>query len=345
MNSTNQIVDECFRSDISKMRVLFEKAFRLRKENFPDVIYFYTPGMVHFDMPFHKAINPFRFPAISITGKRCHLGCEHCRGKILESMIPVEKPQNLLDVCLKISKLGGEGCLISGGSLTDGRIPLTKFIPAIKRVKEETKLKIVVHTGLLDSDIAEALAAANIDGAMIDIIGSNETIRKVCHLNGGVKDFEYSLEVLERNHIPAVPHIVVGLHFGRLKGEEEALKIVTKHRIATLVIVVLMPLEGTPMENIAPPSPLDAARVILAARLLMIDTPLLLGCARPKGSYRTRLDVLSIKAGVNGIAYPSEEAYNLAVKLGFRTQFYDECCSLLWEELTTGFRRRSPFEA
>jgi len=79
---------------------------------------------------------------------------------------------------------------------------LIKFIPAIKRVKEELGLKVVAHTGLINSELAEALATVDVDGVMLDIIGSNETIRKVYHLDRGVKDFEHSLILLEqKKHI------------------------------------------------------------------------------------------------------------------------------------------------
>ena len=333
-NNRDYAIELCFQSKFSELETLFKKAYNLRRKYFPDVIYFYAPGMVHFDTFFHKAVNPYRFPALSVTGRTCYLNCEHCKGKLLENMIPVKDPDDLFKICLRIKKNGGNGCLISGGSLKDGNVPLMKFIPVIKRVKEELGLKVVVHTGLINSELAEALAMTNVDGVMLDIIGSNETIRKVYHLDRDVKDFEHSLTLLEQNRIPTIPHIVVGLHFGRLEGEKEALRIVARHSIAALVVVVFMPLKGTPMGNVEPPSPVVVARVLLAARFLMPDIPLLLGCARPRGPYKASVDIFGIKAGVNGIAYPSEEAYNFATRLGLKVKIYDECCSLLWKEIT-----------
>ena len=327
------VIELCFQSKLPELRLLFEKAYNLRRKYFPDIIYFYVPGMVHFDTSFHRAVDPLRFPALSVTGRTCYLNCEHCRGRLLENMIPVKDPDDMFKICLKIREHGGRGCLISGGSLKDGSVPLMKFIPVIKRIKEELGLKVVIHTGLIGPEIAEALATVDVDGVMLDIIGSNETIKKVYHLDRSVEDFEYSLILLEENDVPTIPHVVVGLHFGKLKGEKEALKIVARHRIAALVIVVFMSLKGTPMENVKPPPPIVVAKVMLAARFLMPNTPLLLGCARPKGLYKANVDVFGIKAGVNGIAYPSEEAYNFATRLGLKVKIYDECCSLLWKEI------------
>ena len=200
---------------------LLRMAYMIRKKNFPDIIYFYNPGMIYFNTPYHKAINPYRFPAISITGKICYLNCEHCRGKLLETMLPALNPNDLFRICLKIKRKGGTGCLISGGCLKDGKVPLMKYISVIKQIKEKLKLKVVVHTGLVTHSIAEALASANVDGVMLDIIGANETIKRIYHLNHKVEDFENALAILEQHNIPTIPHIVVGLHFGRIKGQKK----------------------------------------------------------------------------------------------------------------------------
>jgi hypothetical protein len=208
-----------------------------------------------------------------------------------------------------------------------------KVIPTIRRVKRELGLNIVVHTGIVYPKLAEALAKTGIDAAMIDVIGSKEALQKVYHLNMTEKVFDSSLSLLERNGIPIVPHIVVGIHYGKLKGEKKALEIISRHKVAAVVIVALMPLEETPMEHVNPPKPIDVARIILAARLMLQSTPLMLGCARPGGRHRCKTDILAIKAGVNGIAYPSEEGYKFADKAGFKIKFLDKCCSLIYKDL------------
>jgi uncharacterized radical SAM superfamily protein len=248
-------------------------------------------------------------------------------------MIHSTKPSELFEACVQVRDAGGEGCLISGGSLKDGSVPLMDFIPVIKRVKHELGLQVVVHTGLIHPPLAKALAEADIDAAMIDIIGSKETIKDVYHLGRDVDSFDSSLTLLEDNCIPTVPHIVVGIHYGKMQGEMKAIEIVSKHHPAAVVVVALMPVVNTPMEHLPPPSPLDIAHVILASRTLMPETPLLLGCARPRGLHKIRTDILAIRAGVNGIAYPSEEAYSFAGKIGLNIKVHEKCCSLLWQDL------------
>jgi len=328
-----ELLDKCLGSSSQELGQLFGKAFELRKAHFSDTIHFSMPGMVHFDASFYAATNPHRFPAISITGRSCHLNCEHCGRKILEHMIPATNPEKLLQVCAKIKEKGGKGCLISGGALSDGSVPLMEFISAIRRVKRELGINVVVHTGIVYPELAEALADAGIDAAMIDVVGSTQTLQSVYHLDLTERVIDRSLSLLEQNGIPIVPHIVVGIHYGKLKGEKKALEIVSQHKLAGLVIVALMPLEKTPMENVEPPRPIDVARVILAARFIVQSTPLILGCARPRGNHRSETDVLAIKAGVNGIAYPSEEGYNFAKKIGLKVRFSEECCALIYKDL------------
>lgn len=335
MSDPQEPITLCFISPPNELDHLFTQAFKLSRTHFSNIIYFSAPGMIHFDTPFYKATDPLRFPAISVTGTQCHLNCDHCAGRLLEPMIPATTPEQLVEVCQRIKAQGGKGCLISGGSLKNGSVPLKKFIPQIKRIKQEMGLDIVVHTGIVYPELAEALAAAEIDAAMIDVLGSDESIQRVYHLNLTVDDIDRSLLLLEQNHIPIVPHILVGIHYGKLKGEAKTLQILSKYHPAAVIIVALAPLEQTPMEYITPPSPLDIARVTLASRLQMPDTPILLGCARPSGEHKSKTDVLSIKAGVNGIAYPSEEGYQYAKEIGLDIRFSEECCALMGKSLMT----------
>lgn len=332
LDEQSGILEECFARDGHSLDEVFQRAYELSRKHFSNVVHFYAPGMVHYETAFYRSINSNNFPGISVTGRVCYLNCEHCNGQLLESMIPATTPQELFQVCTKIKREGGVGCLISGGSLVDGSVPLLRFIPTIKQVKRDLKLQIVVHTGLVNASLARALADGGIDVAMIDIIGSDDTIKEIHHLDKDVDSFDQSLSLLEKNDIPTVPHIVVGIHFGKLKGEKKALEIVSRHKPAAVVVVAFTPLDNTRMKNVPPSPPLDIARVALALRLLMPDTPILLGCARPRGSHKIETDVLAIKAGVNGIAYPSEEACKFVEKLGLSVRFHDKCCSLAWRD-------------
>ena len=251
----------------------------------------------------------------------------------MDTMLPALAPERLVEVCREVKAKGGLGCLISGGCLPDGSVPLERFVDAIAEVKKTLGLTVVVHTGVIDSELAGRLADAGVDAALIDIIGSDETIREVYQLNVSVADYDRSLRVLHESGIPLVPHVLVGLHYGRLKGEFEALEMIAKYSPSAVIVIALMPIHGTLMETASPPKPTDIARVLVAARLMLPKTPLVLGCMRPKGKHKTETDMLAVKAGVNAIAFPAEQAIKLAENMHIETSFSSLCCSQIFDDL------------
>ncbi|MEM3597056.1 MAG: radical SAM protein [Candidatus Bathyarchaeia archaeon] len=292
----------------------------------PKRVRFYAPSFMYYKTSYYCS-SPRDFPTISVTGGECALKCKHCGGKILETMYPAKTPEELLKLCAKLKENAASGCLISGGCLPDGSVPLRKFLDAIERVKRELGLVVFVHTGIIDAYTAERLRLAGVDAALIDVIGSNETIREVYNLKVTVSDYDGSLKALNDAGIPFVPHVIVGLHYGMLKGELQALKMISKYKPSALVIIAFMPIHGTEMANVEPPKPMDIARVLATARLMFQNVPLVLGCMRPKGKHRTETDILAIKAGVDAIAFPAEEAIKFAEKEGYKLSFSSFCCA------------------
>ena len=229
------------------MQSLTELLTKSREANwqyFGKRIRFYAPSFIRYENAYYNAPS-LVFPSISITGNKCTLGCKHCRGKVLETMIPAETPSKLLAVCKELSEKGCHGCLISGGCLPDGSMPFDPFIEAINQIKREMSFTIAIHTGIIKKETAKKLAEAGVDVALIDVIGSDETIRDIYRLNITTRDYEHSLEALETAKMTFVPHIIVGLHYGKLLGEYEALNMISRHPPNGVVIIALIPIRGT----------------------------------------------------------------------------------------------------
>jgi uncharacterized radical SAM superfamily protein len=298
----------------------------------PRKIRFYVPSFAYYNNSKLFGSNK-EFPTISVTGKVCSLNCRHCEGKVLETMNPVETPEKLFSLVSKLKKEGASGCLISGGCLQDGSVPLEKFIPEIARIKKELGLTIFVHTGLLNSRTALTLKEAEVDAVLIDVLGSNETIEEIYNLNLITKDYESSLRALQDAELNFIPHIVTGLHNGKLKGEFEALKMIKSFNPSALVIISFMPIHGTAMASVKPPTPIDIARVLSTARVMFPQTPIVLGCMRPKGKHRKEIDLLSLKTGVDGIAFPDEHAREYAEKHGYQIYYSPFCCAQIYKDL------------
>lgn len=303
-------------------------------------IYFYAPSFMYYKTDFYCS-SPTAFPSISITGSACALKCKHCSGKVLKTMYPAVTPKQLIDVCKQLKSRGAIGCLISGGCLPDGSLPLEKFVDAIAKVKRSLKLTIIVHTGVINLSVAEKLKTAGVDAALIDVIGSNETIKEIYQLSAKVKDYESSLKALQEASIPLVPHVLVGLHYGKLKGELHALEMISKYSPSAVIIIAFIPIHGTPMESVKPPTPEDIAKVLVITRLLLPKTPIALGCMRPKGKHRVRTDSLAVQAGVNGIAFPADEAVQLAKSMGYKIMFSPLCCSQIYRDISQNVEKTS----
>ena len=70
---------------------MLENARRISWNNLGRRITFFLPGM------FIQNGLSGKYPAVSITGSRCDLMCDHCQGKLLESMIPAPGPEALFE--------------------------------------------------------------------------------------------------------------------------------------------------------------------------------------------------------------------------------------------------------
>jgi len=298
----------------------------------PKKMRFYAPSFMYYKTTYYCSSSK-DFPTISVTGKGCALKCKHCGGRVLETMHSATTPERLFDLCRKFKRNGALGCLISGGCLPNGYVPLENFADAIGKVKRELGLTVFVHTGVINSDIAKRLKDADVDAALIDIIGSDETIKEIYNLNVTADDYDNSLKALHDAGIVFVPHVIVGLHYGKLKGEFQALKMISRHKPSALVVIAFMPIHGTEMANVTPPKPVDIVKVITAARLMFPETPLVLGCMRPKGKHRIETDTYAIRAGVNAIAFPAEEAVKFAEEQGYSISFSSFCCSQIYTDL------------
>jgi len=312
-----------------KLEENLKKAREVKLRNFGKKICFYAPSFMHYKTSYYRS-SPADFPTISVTGKSCALNCKHCGGEVLSSMYSATTPEKLFELCMQLKRQGALGCLVSGGCLPDGSVPLGKFIGVIEKIKRELGLTVIVHTGIINFNTAVGLRDAGVDAALIDVIGSDETIREIYKLNTSVEAYEDSLKALHETGIAFVPHVIVGLHYGKLRGELHALKMISKYAPSALVIIAFMPIRRTEMENVAPPKPIDITKVIAAARLMFPQTPLALGCMRPKGKHRIKTDILALRAGVNAIAFPTEEAVRFAEKLGYDVAFSSLCCSQIY---------------
>lgn len=275
-------------------------AWRVRRAHFPPVLY---------------ASYPLDTAVISLTGTQCALDCAHCGRHYLEHMIPVGQAPARVQ--------GATSCLISGGCDARGRVPVAgPHLEVLRQLRPGRRMNW--HVGLIGEEEAETIAPL-VDVVSFDFVGDDETIREVYNLEATVEDYRRAYQVLRRR-FRVVPHVTIGLRGGALGHEEPALEMLAEMGAEEVVLLILIPTPGTRYATCQPPPPEEAARLFARARQLLPKAWLGLGCMRPHGAYRDAVDVLAVRAGLNGIVSPSRPALEEATRRSLQVVRTRECC-------------------
>ena len=288
--------------EIDELNELALRAWRVRQENFAPRIAFAVPR---------------RTRAVSVTGDCCSLNCAHCGGHYLQAMQPLSEWQ-------RTGVLDADSCLISGGCLADGRVPVADHAPMLAALKNGRRYNL--HVGLVDEQDA-AIIGTLADVISLDFIGDDRTIREVLGLRRRVADYVRCYSRLKAAGA-VVPHICIGLHGGELRGEYRALQLLRQLGVDALTFIVFMPTRGTRYANRQPPLLLETIRLLATARLQFPTAPIHLGCMRPGGLYRSELDQWAVRLGINIIVNPAPAARKIAAELGLEICAKEECCVL-----------------
>jgi len=267
------------------------------------------------------------FPAVSTTGRSCSLSCKHCAGRYLEGMAPMTEPEDLVSFALALESSGGEGFLLSGGSDGAGKVPLGRFAPAVREIKQTTSLKVNAHVGLTPRDEFRVLVESGIDAFSVDVYGDDATISEVLGIEATVDDYAKVVGDLIALGAPIVaPHICIGVRGGELSGEMSALEMLKLLMPKTLVLISLIPTRGTAYESSTPPRGEDVLSVVRKARSALPGTRVLLGCMRSRHDRSWEMD--AVLSGIDGIVLPSENTVRKAETLGYTVRKKSMCCAL-----------------
>ncbi|HWR39652.1 MAG TPA: radical SAM protein [Patescibacteria group bacterium] len=269
-----------------------------------------VPGCIRF-------IRPRQTAAVSVTGGACQLDCAHCGGHYLQQMIPLSS--------LDADHLPpATSWLVSGGCGRDGSVALAEHLERLRELKGSKKFN--VHVGLIKAEDVPGVAALA-DRVSFDFVGDDTTIREVFGIERRVEDYAECYQNLRRR-VPVTPHICVGLHGGRLRGEGRALELLKEMGADSLTLIIFTPTPGTRYADCSPPPLNEVAEIFRQARRLFPDIPVQLGCMRPGGQYRDQVDRLALAAGLDAIVQPAPGARQLAQELQLTVTWGEECCGL-----------------
>ncbi len=276
---------------------------------------FYLPGMIYIDGKTGK------YPAISITGKKCLLKCLHCKGILLRNMIHVETPEELI---LRLKNLEKEkliGALITGGCDMEGKLPWNRFLPVIQKIK--TSLFLSAHAGLnVDKKIAKEMKNSPLSQVLIDVTYDEEVLAKIYKLKKP-EVVKKTIDNLFTYGPKVIPHIIIGINKGRIKEEYRTLELLSQYHPELLVLVVIMPLNP----SFRHPPVDEVVDVFREARKRF--KKISLGCARPRGKYRYILEEKLIEeALIDRMAIWSDRAIKKAREKGYKINYHYTCCSV-----------------
>lgn len=257
-----------------------------------------------------------RFLKVSVTGKECQLMCSHCHGKYLDGMLPVSSPDELWNIASDLRSSGGIGILVSGGCDKNGKVPLRGYLPTIRRISE-SGLKVNVHPGIMTAEDSGLFSEMQGVHLSVDVHQDPEIIKNVFRLKGP-EIYRDTLDAALSSGCPVIPHLTVGLSETDLR---ESAYLVKEKGIKDVVLLALVPTEGTDFEN----SDLTENRVIDAVKLLVgMGFNVTLGCMRNRKM--RNLEKRAIEEGVRKIANMSSETELWAESEGYEAAREEMCC-------------------
>lgn len=262
---------------------------------------------------------PNQTMAVSITDTECSLGCAHCNGHYLKNMISINEYKS------NIKNRNITSLLLSGGCSEDGDVPIESHMKTIKELKEKG-YRLNSHIGLMNEKNID-LVCKYLDYVSFDLVFDEDTIKEVYKMNKNKEDYIRTYEYIQ-NQTKVAPHICIGLKGGKVVGEYEIIEYLKTNPPEQLTFIVLIPTKNTEYENVSPPKIDKVLDVICEARINLPKTKINIGCMRPRGEYRSTLDELTIKCGINNIVLPSKSCKNIIEKMGLNVKENKECCIL-----------------
>jgi uncharacterized radical SAM superfamily protein len=268
------------------------------------------------------AVYPGRTLPVSVTGTGCSLQCAHCGGKYLEHMVDVQYLEQAL-----LNK-NPSSILLSGGCDSTGRVPLVPQIDRVRRILAQTgrHFGVNAHPGIVDRNEAQAIAEFATVISFDFVLGDHTIQAAFGHSRTG-RDYIDAFRNLRRGRALVVPHILVGLYKGQIRGEYRAVEFLARDGVDRVVFIVFMPTPGTRWERLSPPDVGEVLRLMAWTRIANPRMKIALGCMRPRGEYRRSLEPAAVKAGVDAMVLPHGRALEEARKLGLSITRKEECCA------------------
>jgi len=250
-------------------------------------------------------IDPSATLSITVT-KGCAMNCPHCGGHYLKHMIYVD------DMEKHVGKYSS--FLISGGMLSDGRIPFEEYMLKLYALKQRYNLKYNFHIGFPENTPFEIESLADV--VSFDVFGDSTVLESIYNISRTPQEIIETVMPLE---VKKVPHITIGIMGGVITHEYKAIDMLSNY-FDTVVLNVFIPTARTEFQGCTPPTIEEVEKVFRYASEKVENV--VLGCMYPRGEYRKRLQE-KIREYIGFLVKPVEKSNNL----GDNTYDFYGCCA------------------
>ncbi|MGB9790027.1 radical SAM protein [Thermotoga caldifontis] len=219
-------------------------------------------------------VDPSGTIPVSLTNHTCKMNCAHCGGHYLLHMKTLQEME-------KFAQEGYKSFLISGGLEKDLLVPFREHLHTLWELKRRYGLSYNFHVGFPLSPLRELEGLADV--VSFDFFADSKIMREVYGFS--VPPLQL-LNAIVQTNVPAIPHVTVGIHEGRITHEYDALETLSGFFNA-VVLNVFVPTQNTRFSNASPPD-LSEVRKIFEYASEKFDL-VALGCMQPRGEYRRLL--------------------------------------------------------
>jgi biotin synthase len=182
----------------------------------------------------------------------------------------------------------------SGRELDDN--DFEKILGIIRRLKKETKIKICASLGFSTCDRALKLKEAGLDMYHHNLETGRSYFKNICTTH----TFDDKIQTIT-NLFSAGLKVCSGGIIGMGETMKDRLEMIFELRelgIKNIPINILIPISGTPFENIKRIDPVEVLRTISLFRLVIPDAEIRYAAGRKNlGSYQK----IALRAGINGL--------------------------------------------
>ena len=240
----------------------------------------------------------------SIVNAKCSLcgeDCNFCAQSVYNhtdiTPYPLMQTADLVDLAKRGENMGANRFSLVTSGLSLDQKEFGSILHTIKQIKEKTSLSVCASIGAITGKRAAMLKDAGLTRIHHNLETSKSFFASMCTTHTYEQRIN-TVRIAKESGLEVCSGGIIGL--GETPADRIELALALKKlNVDAVPINIITPIQGTPLENIVPPSPLEIIKTIAAYRLILPDKTLLLAGGRESGL--RSLQSLALISGANGI--------------------------------------------